>query len=218
MRANEDDSPTLKPTWGDRLGCLWTAGSCWLMAGMFVTAWWWPREVENGRWAKLGVGLLVLEFILIHSGAFLNSFLTKKAGWARTGKLLGLTAFYTLFGVAIALAFQSWWILGSFALVMAGRLWSVFGGPNDMDRAISQRRVVASALLFLGLTAATLFLPLPRGGLKDPLLNEVWPNRGSGAREQRPEIALAMSAPYFLCLGLVEVRPPRKLPPAFKSA
>jgi hypothetical protein len=187
------------------------------MSGMFVVAWWWPRTLDQGRWVKLGVGVLVLEFILIHSGAFLNFFMTQKAGWARDRKLIGLTAYYALFGGAIAFAFQSWWILGSFVLVMSGRLWSVFAGQNDMDRAVSQRRVAASAMLFLGLTFATLFAPVPRGGITDPLLNEVWPTRKSGVWERQPERALAMGAIYFLLLGLVEARPPRKLPPPLQA-
>jgi len=188
------------------------------MAGMFITAWWWPRVLDDGRWVKLGVGVMVLEFILIHSGAFLNFFMTQKAGWARDRKLIGLTAYYTLFGGAIALAFHSWWILGSFALVMSGRLWSVFAGQNEMDRAVSQRRVAASALLFLSLTFATLFMPMPRGGITDSLLSEVWPTRRSGAWERQPERALAMGATYFLLLGLVELRPPRRLPPPAPAA
>jgi hypothetical protein len=213
--ANQNNlTPRLQPTWGDWFGCLWSAGSCWFMAGMFVTAWWWPRSLDNGRWVKLGVGVMVLEFILIHSGAFLNHFMGEKAGWERDKKLIGMTAFYSLFGASIALAFHSWWILGSFALVMSGRLWSLFGGQSDMERAVSMRRVAASALLFLGLTFATLFIPLPRGGINGKLLTEVWPTRGGGAWEREPERALAMGAGYFLLLGLVELRPPRKsLPP-----
>ena len=89
-----------------------------LWRGCLSSAWWWPRELDDGRWVKLGVGVLVLEFVLIHSGAFVNCFMTEKAGWERTQKLIGLTAFYSLFGVAVALAFQSWWIFGSFVLVM----------------------------------------------------------------------------------------------------
>ena len=186
------------------------------MAAMLVTAWWWPMDLDHGSWVKYGVGVLVLEFILIHSGGFLNAFLAQKAGTERNRKLLGLTAFYALFGGAIALAFQSWWILLSFILVMTGRLSPVFFGQSDMDRAISQRRVVAGAMLFLGLTFATLFLPVPRGGMNETLLNEVWPTRKSGVWERQPERALAMGAAYFLILGLVEVRPPRKLPPPFQ--
>ncbi len=200
----------LHPDGSDWFNCLWSAGSCWVMAGMFVSAWWWPREVENGRWVKLGVGVLILEFILIHSGAFLNNLMTRKAGWERTRVVIALTAFYSLFGLAIAFAFRSWWILGTFGLVMAGRLWSVFAGESETDRAIAQRRVAASAMLFLGLMFATIFFPVPRGGLTPALLIEVWPGRRGGAWETHPERALAMGAAYFFFLGLVEARPPRK--------
>ncbi len=94
----------------------------------------------------------------------------------------------------------------------------MFAGQTDRDRAVTQRRVVASEMLYLVLVFATLFLPVPRGGLNDTLLHEVWPTRGHGAWEQRPEIALAMGTAYFLVLGLVELRPPRKLPPPFRAA
>lgn len=185
------------------------------MGGLFVTAWWWPMKLEGGAWVKLGVGILVLEFILIHSGGLLNHLMTKKAGWGRTKAMLGLTAFYAVFGVGIALAFKSWWLFGTFASVTAGRAWSVFRGEDAMGRAISQRRVGASALFFLGLVFATLFLPLPRGGLSPGLLQEVWPDRRGGAWERHPEKALAMGAAYFFLLGLVEARPPRNWrPPA----
>ncbi len=200
----------LHPGWGDWFNCLWSAVSCWVMAGMFVTSWWWPRELDHGRWVKLGVGVLILEFILIHSGAFLNNLMTQKAGWARDRTVLALLAFYTMFGLAIAFAFRSWWILGTFALVMSGRLWSVFAGQSEIDRAISQRRVAASALLFLGLTFATVFFSVPRGGINPDLLGEVWPERKGGLWERSPERALAMGAAYFLALGLVEARPPRR--------
>lgn len=216
-RADAGPEEALHPTWGDWLSGFWTAGSCWFMGGLFITAWWWPRQLEDGAWVKLGVGILVLEFILIHAGAFLNHLMTRKAGWARTKSLLGLLALYTVFGLAIALAFRSWWLLGSFALVMTGRVWSLYAGEDAMGRAISQRRVVASALLFLLLTFATIFIPVPAGGIDRWLLQEVWPARGHGLWEQSPERALAMGAAYFFLLGLVELRPPRKWTPPVQS-
>jgi hypothetical protein len=207
----------LQPALGDWFGCLWSAGSCWFMSGLFLTAWWWPRQLENGAWVKLGVGILVLEFILIHSGAFFNQLMTQKAGWARTRTLLGLVLLYGVFGFAIAFAFRSWWLLGSFASVMGARIWSLFAGEDEMTRALSQRRVVASAMLFLGLTFATILLPVPQGGINYKLLREVWPGHGRGIWENHPERALAMGTAYFFLLGLVELRPPRRwTPPAGK--
>ena len=204
---------TLQPAGADWLNCLWAAGSCWVMAGSFITAWWWPGKIDDGRWVKLGVGVLLLEFILIHSGAFLNHVMAQRAGWDRTKTLLGLTVFYTIFALGIALVFKSWWLLGTFVLVMSARLRAVFAGMTALDRAVSQRRVAASALLFLGLTFASVAIRMPPGGLTPALLSEVWPDRKSGIWETHPQQALAVGAVYFLVLGLVEARPPRKWRP-----
>ena len=203
----------LTATWGDTLGCLWTGWSCWIMAWLFLTAWWRPLQLEDGRWVKLGVGVMVLEFILIHSGGVLHHLLEKRAGWSGWRQVAVLVAFYLIFALGIALGFKSWWLLGSFALVMSGRLWSMFAGMTAMDLAIARRRTVASALLYLGLVFATLFLPVPRGGLTPGVLDQVWPDRGGGEWEHKPEKALAMGAAYFLLLGWIEMRPPRRILP-----
>lgn len=203
----------LSATPRDWLGCLVSAATCWWMAGLFITAWWWPRRLDDGAWVKLGVGILVLEFILLHSGAFLNHLMTRKAGWGRTRTLIGLVALYSVFGVAIALAFRSWWLIATFGSIMVGRIWTVFAGDDAMGRAITQRRVVAGTMLYLLLTFATIFVPVPAGGITRPLLREVWPKRGHGLWEDAPERALAMGAAYFLLLGLVELRPPRRWTP-----
>lgn len=101
---------------------------------------------------------------------------------------------------------------------MSGRLKSVFAALNEMDRAIAQRRVAASALLFLGLTFASIAVPVPAGGLTPGVLSQVWPDRQSGVWETHPERALAMGVVYFLVLGLMEARPPRKWSPPSPAA
>ncbi len=201
----------LQAKWGDVIGCLWTGCSLWGMAALFYMAWWRPDELENGRWVKLGVGVMVLEFILVHSGGVLHHAMEAKAAWGRFKTVLGLTALYTLFGISIALVFKSWWLFGSYALVMSGRLWALFAGHwTDMDQAISQRRMVSSVLLYLGLMMVTLILPVPRGGLTPALINTVRSGNG-GEWADHPEKALAMGTAYFLILGLIEIRPPRRL-------
>lgn len=200
----------LTSTWTDTIGCAWTAVTCWGTAWFFLMAWWRPLEYENGRWVKLGVGLMVLEFILVHSAGVMHHLMDTRGGWGKVRQVGGLTALYLLFGVGIALAFRSWWLLGTLALVLSGRVSVVFSGVGDMGRAILQRRMVAGVLLYLGLMFATLILPVPRGGLTPGLVRSVWPDRGSGEWTERPEKALAMGAAYFLLLGLVELRPPRR--------
>lgn len=206
--TREDKLPV---TWGDTLGCVWAGLSCLAMAWLFFLAWWRPLELEGGRWVRLGVGVMVLEFVLVHSGGVLHHLMGEKAGWSRLRQGLGLAALYTLFGVGIAYGFKSWWLLGSYGLVMSGRLWALAAGTwTPMDQAISQRRMVASVVLYVGLLFATLVLPVPRGGLTEALVSSVRTGGGGGAWVDHPEKALAMGTAYFLLLGLIELRPPRR--------
>jgi hypothetical protein len=108
----------------------------------------------------------------------------------------------------IAMAFRSWVLLISFAVLLAGRVRALFE-PEDMATLVAtNRRVAVSALLFLLLAFATVFVPMPAGGVDAALLAQVWPDRGSGLWEQRPQQALALGFLYFLALGCVEARPP----------
>lgn len=209
---------SLKAELGDWIGCLWSAATCWFMAGLFFVAWWWPLELDDGSWIKLGVGVLVLEFIAVHSGAFLASFFSTRFSASRLVPLLGLLALYSVFGVAIALAFRSWWLLWSFVALMLGRLYGGIVGQDDMSRALTQRRVIASVGLYLLLTFATVGIPVPRGGVTETLRREKWAGGGSGLWVDHPERALAMGFIYFLVLGLIEARPPKQYRPgAFRG-
>ena len=158
------------------------------------------------------MGVMVLEFILVHSGGVLHHLMEEKAGWGRRKTALGVTLVYTLFGVGIAVGFKSWWLLGSSAGVMAGRLSELLAGPwTVMDQAIAQGRMISSVLLYLGLLFATLLLPVPRGGLTPELVDRVRSGRRGGEWVVPPEKALAMGMFYFLLLGWVEKSPPRRL-------
>ena len=44
------------------------------------------------------MGVVVLEFILVHSGGVLHHLMEEKAGWGRRKTALGVTLVYTLFG------------------------------------------------------------------------------------------------------------------------
>ena len=50
------------------------AAPCWCMAMLFFRTWQTPMAIDGGRWVKLAVGIMCLEFILVHSGAFLGFF------------------------------------------------------------------------------------------------------------------------------------------------
>jgi hypothetical protein len=204
--AEEPQLPPLAPheSARERLRCWGAALSCWLTAACFLVAWWWPRELDDGRWVKLGVGIMVAEFIVIHSTAMMTAV---GRGGASRRLTFGLLGFYALFAIGITAAFRSWIIAGVFALLLGSRGIAIFRPPSEREIATSMRRSVAGALLFIGLAFATVFVPFPRGGVDRALLGQVWPDRGSGVWERHPERALAMGLIYFAVLGWVERRP-----------
>jgi hypothetical protein len=179
---------------------------CWFAAGCFLVAWWWPRTLDDGRWVKFGVGVLLFEFLTIHATAMLTFGLRQKGLAPRNW--LWLVALYAVMAAGIAMAFRSWLLLISFAVLLAGRVRALFEPEGMATLVATNRRVAVSALLFLLLAFATVFVPMPAGGVDPALLAQVWPDRGTGLWEQRPQQALALGFLYFLTLGCVEARPP----------
>lgn len=164
-------------------------------------------SIDNGQWVKLGVGIMVLEFILLHSGGFLLAG-TADLNWRdkKTWKaVLGMIALYGLFVFGISMAFKTWMFAGVFILVMLGRLSSHFFQPEQSKYAI-QYHLGLSIMLYLGAVFASVFIKVPRGGITYGILNDVYPDRGSGHWETHPQQALFAGVLYFGVLGLLELR------------
>lgn len=185
----------------------WVAAlGCWFAAACFLVAWWWPGLLDEGRWVRFGVAVLVFEFLTIHATAMLTFGFRRKG--AAPGNWLWLVALYGLMALAMAFAFRSWVLLLSFAVLLVARVRALFEPEDQATLAATNRRVAISAVLFLLLTLATVFVPLPAGGVDAALLAQVWPDRGGGLWERHPQQALALGFVYFLVLGWVETRRP----------
>lgn len=197
---------TTKPGLGEYLRCAFAALSCWFAAWTFWVAWRTPMAWEEGLWVKLGVGILVAEFIAIHSSTLIGELAAAGAGFRRLA-LIALGA-YALFALAIPLAFNSLEIALLVGALMISRLYDIFRPAGGRERAYGRRRSLASGLLFVLLAFATVALPIGPGGITPELLDAVWPDRGDGLWEAEPQRALVMGLVYFLLLGLVELRPP----------
>ncbi len=203
-------SPTLAeclppPTLGETLRRLVTATLCFATAAFFVAAWWWPREFEDGAWAKFGVGVILAEFLVIHSGTIVTELAARGAHRLALGLVVGV---YGLFALGLWWAFGGaeigWLLIG----LMVARGQALFHRPTALDLAYGRRRSILSALLFLGLGFASVVVPIGAGGIDAALLEAIWPDRGEGVWEAEPWRALAMGAVYFAILGLVELRRP----------
>jgi len=177
--------------------------SCWWLAVTLARVWRTPLAVEHGRWVKLGVGIMVLEFILVHSGTMLPAMAASSKTLGRKPVLL-VSALYACFGVAIALAFKSIMLICTFSGIMIPR-WLGILFDSDQARAQQIKRSGMSVMLYVGVVFLTVFVPFPAGGLTGEVLNRVYPDRGRGIWEQSPQQALVAGIIYFGALGLMEV-------------
>ena len=44
---------------------------CFALASVLLRTWIDPLSVDDGRWVRFGVGILALEFVLVHAGGML---------------------------------------------------------------------------------------------------------------------------------------------------
>ena len=169
----------------------------------FLAAWIAPARMPPAFVRGLLVAML-LEFLLLHSYAFLNLATGVREG-AKTGErlrgalaALGFGAFYLLMAGAIGLATQSmmpvWtilWLVGSriFEIVVAGE-------PGSGVASTRTASWLRHLLLFIVLLILTAVVPLPALGLSSEVVAGLELS-GSGVWVEKPQSVLAFGFLYF---------------------
>lgn len=194
------------PGVGEQLRCVLTALLCWLSAWGFWVAWRTPLALDDGLWVKLGVAMLMLEFIAIHSSTMIAELAAAGPRMRRLAWVL--VAGYGLFALSLLWVFDSLQVGLLIGALMGARLHDMLRPAQGRERAYGRRRSIVSVALYVSLASATLFLPIDPGGITPDLLDTVWPDRGGGRWELEPQRALAMGWAYFLLIGVAELRPP----------
>lgn len=160
---------------------------------------------DEGSWVRFGIGLLLLEFVLLHSGLFMAAVLHSERNAAnKLGYFLVLTGFYALLAWAFAQSLDSPALLWIFSAVVIGRVLTTVSGP-EMSMDSQKARSALGVVLYIAVVAGTIFLPIPKWGITADVVADVYPKRGSGIWEQQPHRAIAGAAVYFLLLGLAEM-------------
>lgn len=177
------------------------------LAGIFLAAWIAPERMGEGilGWCLL---VMLLEFIIVHSSAFLGSLIL--GGGPRDARIragLGLGALYTLFVAGFALAFRTWWPLLSFWALTGKRLLNLFAGvvPSGEEKMLMQRTWAASVLFYLLGVFATLFLPVPRLGITREVVRAA-DLPSSGEWVSHPEKVVAFGFLYFALMTISGIR------------
>ena len=173
------------------------------VAATYLVAWIAPAWVGGERGVATLVGLMVLEFVVIHSSAFLGSAaLAGKMSRENLKAVLGFGLLYLVFALGIAIGFKNPWFLVGFVGLHANRLVPVLlgRGVSSVDGAAWMGRWAFGAIFYLGSTFATVLLPVPHLGVRFSLHGY-----GSGAWIDDPERALAMGFLYYSAQALLGV-------------
>ena len=176
------------------------------MGAVFLTAWLAPERLPAHAIAPLTL-VMLLEFIVVHSGGFAGFvILGPLAPDRKLLALIGLGCFYTLFVGSFALGFHTWWPLASFWALMLNRMLSVLLGQAQSgdERAMLQRGWAAGVIFYLAFTFVTIILPLPRLGLT-PEVVSAQRLPGSGIWIGQPWRVMAFGFLYFTATGFSEL-------------
>ncbi|TAK83151.1 MAG: hypothetical protein EPO20_18935 [Betaproteobacteria bacterium] len=178
------------------------------LAGWFVLGWAAPQVIGRQA-AGMLVGVMVLEFIIIHASIALVAApqaIAQKAAegvWWKSEKAVfaGLLLMYSVAAAGISAAFQTAWLFAGFWILMANKFIGDWLTPSAQAEERMQRHTArwgVSAGLYLLLTAGSIFIPVPR-------LAATSASTGDGLWEQHPEQAVMMGALYFALLGFCEL-------------
>lgn len=178
------------------------------LAGWFVLGWAAPQVIGRQA-AGMLVGVMVLEFIIIHASIALVAAppaIAQKAAdgvWWKSEKAVfaGQLLMYSVAAAGISAAFQTAWLFAGFWILMANKFIGDWLTPSAQAEDRMQRHMARwgiSAGLYLLLTAGSIFIPVPR-------LAATSASTGDGLWEQHPEQAVMMGALYFALLGFCEL-------------
>lgn len=174
----------------------------------------WVRPDLTGP-AAIGTITLVmlLEFIVVHSAAFMGSVALGDPGTSKLLKygkvkaVLGLGLFYTLFVAGFALAFGTWWPILAFWLLTLNRLLGAIL-TRDEPTALQQKAMAAGwavgAVVYVLGAMITTVGPVPRLGIAPSVVNAA-DLPGEGIWIGEPYRAVAFGVVYFGVLGWWEL-------------
>ena len=148
------------------------------------------------KWLLL---VMLMEFIIIHSAAFMGVVAFGPGGKAGRGaRMVGVGLFYTLFAGAISFVFRSLWPLGAFWGQTLNRLLSVILGKGDEveQKALAMAGWAAAMVFYLLGCFATILLPIPRLGIT-PAVVVAQRIPGGGLWVEHPEKVIVFGVIYF---------------------
>lgn len=175
------------------------------LAYILFNVWLDPMAWDNGGWVPYGVGLLLMEFLILHSNVFITHYTATHTRFSdKLKSFAGLLALYSLMGAGFALSTDSPTLLIMLVTIMISRFISALRADSVQDGTFP-RRAALGIVAYLLITAGTVFIPIPEMGVTASVLQEVYPNRGGGLWERLPHRPIVGAEVYFSLMGIAEL-------------
>ena len=174
------------------------------LAAVYVYAWRSPSSFGLAHTRGL-ILLMAMEFIVVHASPFLGRVvLSERPRGQRLLYVLALAALYSVFVGGFALAFKTWWPLGSFWGLVCNRLLILLPGqaPAGGELDLLQRGW-AAAIGFFTLALFLSLIPFPPLGVTHAVRAAL--HLPGGVWGECPQNALAAGAAYFGLTALSEL-------------
>lgn len=154
-------------------------------------------------WIKTLMIVMLMEFFVVHSGAFFKSLWFDQGGTTRRAlSVLGVGGFYLVFIAAISMAIEAWWPFWAFLWLLLAKAVPILLRPQPpLDEV--QRQFILWALsvaAYIGAVALTAMLPIPALGI-DAAARAGAAISGSGLWVEQPQTVLAAGLLYFALLA-----------------
>ncbi len=183
------------------------AGSlpCFSLAFTLSRVWRSPDSVEEGRWVKFGVGILLMEFMIIHSGGALAG-IGQSRDWGDGLAIVFYIPFAILMAWMIAYSMKSMSLFWSFIFIFVGRISVLALDQDGEGLAFIIERTRVSVLIYFPLVFLTITTLIPKWGMTDPKYAEMMQSDGrSGVWVEYPHRAIGAATIYFFLLGIAEI-------------
>ena len=171
----------------------------------FLATWIDPYSLGDGM-ISFALMVMLLEFIIIHSSAFIGSIMFgDTAKKKKVIALIGFSAFYMIFVLAFSVGFDDWWPVIAFTGLMLNRLLSVIVGdiPEGKERERVRGMWAINVLCYLVGVFATTLLPVPEFGITPDSITAAG-FTGEGIWIDEPYRVLAFGFFYFTAVGIFE--------------
>ena len=176
------------------------------LGATFLITWLQPYRLGD-QMVKYLIGIMLLEFIIIHSAAFMGTVaISRKRKSQKVLALVGFGLFYSLFAGGFSLAFKSPWPLIAFWGLTLNRLSRVIvgGAFSEDEKQLMLGEWAMSTVFYLLFVFMTVLLPVPRFGITPSVVsNQGLP--GEGLWIDDPHRAIAFGFLYFTSLGAVSL-------------